>query len=84
MDSTELENRLRALAYEIRDSHPDVGTCLITIVGAMVSGKIDKLSDAMVQFTITTVGDLVKDDVVRREQFKAILREKLINAMEQK
>lgn len=87
MDSTELENRLRALAYEAKDGHIDhidVSTCLLTVAGALAAGKVDELSDVMVQFTVVTVGELVKDDVVKREQFKAILRDSLMESMEQK
>lgn len=81
MDSTELENQLQALADEAGST--DLGTCLITVIGAMKNDKLDELSTAMMEFTITTVGGLVKDDVAKREEFWAILRQSLMEAMEQ-
>ena len=83
MDSTELElmNRLQALADEAGPT--DLGTCLITVIGALKNDRMGELSNVMLQFTIDTAEGLVKDDVVKREEFRAILRQSLMEAMGQ-
>ena len=79
MDSTELKNRLQVLADEAGPT--DLGTCLTTVLGALKNGKIEELSNIMLQFTIDTVGELVKGDPQGQEMFRKVLRDSLKEAM---
>ncbi len=86
MDSTELITHLQTLADVVDDSHTDVSTCLITIIGALENERMEELSDIMVGFTIDTVGELVQGDAAKTERFQEILRDALTqtSAMEQR
>ena len=77
MDTTELIVHLKTLADVVEDSHPDASTCLTTIIGALTHDKMDELSDVMVQFTVETVGELIKDNPRRLEIFQEILQENM-------
>lgn len=80
MDSTELITHLQTLANVVEDSHTDVSTCLITIIGALENERMEELSDVMVGFTIDTVGELVQGDAAGEERFLGILRDSLAEA----
>ncbi len=81
MDPTELTSKLQELADEAGPT--DLGTCLTTVLGALKNDKMEELSNVMLQFTIDTVGELMKGDPQGEEMFLKVLRDSLKEATAQ-